>query len=119
MATETETTKIDFIPHWKKQDQCFIEEKIEMVDNRSGHKIMKNGKPVVKEWPHDKLPKSVMRIGLNRYQIRMSIIRHLTRPVSSVKRNLMITGNYHPSKFHFRYSTNSMHPWDEDFRSSG
>jgi hypothetical protein len=58
MATETQTKKvnpkIDFMPYWKKQDQCFIEEKIEMVDNRSGHKIMKNGEPVVKERPHDK-----------------------------------------------------------------
>ena len=53
-ATEKVNPKTDFMPHWKKQDQCFQEEQIEMVDNRSGHKLMKNGKPVVKEWPHDK-----------------------------------------------------------------
>ena len=32
MATDTETKKInpkiDFMPHWKKQDQCFHEDKI-------------------------------------------------------------------------------------------
>jgi len=58
MATETETKKvtpkIDFMPYWKKQDQCFEEEKIEVVDSMHGRKIMKNGKPVIKPWPHDK-----------------------------------------------------------------
>ena len=38
--------------------------------------------------------------------------------VSNVKRNLMITGNYHPSKFDFREGANSMHSRDEDLRSS-
>ena len=58
MATETITkkvnSKIDFMPHWKKQDKCFDEEEIEMADTRTGRRIMKNGKPVIKTWPHDK-----------------------------------------------------------------
>jgi len=41
------------MPHWKKQDQCFEEEKIEVTD-RDGRKLTKNGKPLVKAWPHDK-----------------------------------------------------------------
>jgi hypothetical protein len=44
----------EFMPHWKKQDQCFEDEKVEMIDSLHGHKIMKNGKPVIKAWPHDK-----------------------------------------------------------------
>jgi hypothetical protein len=40
--------------HWKAQDQCFEEEQIQLVDKLHGNKIMKNGKPVVKPWPHDK-----------------------------------------------------------------
>ncbi len=55
--TETETKitpKIDFMPNWKKQDQCFEDEKVEMIDSLHGHKILKNGKPVIKPWPHDK-----------------------------------------------------------------
>jgi hypothetical protein len=42
------------MPHWKKQDQCFEDEQVEMIDLLHGHKIMKNGKPVIKAWPHDK-----------------------------------------------------------------
>lgn len=44
----------EFMPHWKKQDQCFENEQVEMIDSLHGHKIMKNGKPVIKPWPHDK-----------------------------------------------------------------
>jgi hypothetical protein len=37
METETQTKKvnpkIDFMPNWKKQDQCFEEEQTEIVDN--------------------------------------------------------------------------------------
>jgi hypothetical protein len=47
-------THQDFMPHWKKQDQCFEEEQIEIVDLLHGKKITKNGKPVIKAWPHDK-----------------------------------------------------------------
>jgi hypothetical protein len=43
-----------FMPHWKKQDRCFEDEQVEMIDSLHGHKIMKNGKPVIKPWPHDK-----------------------------------------------------------------
>jgi hypothetical protein len=54
-TTETKLNpKIDFMPHWKRQDQCFEEEQTEIVDSVYGKKIMKNGKPVVKPWPHDK-----------------------------------------------------------------
>jgi hypothetical protein len=42
MATETETKKvnpkIDFMPYWKKQDQCFEQEQIELVDRTHGNK---------------------------------------------------------------------------------
>jgi hypothetical protein len=44
----------EFMPHWKKQDQIFEDEQVEMIDSLHGHKIMKNGKPVIKAWPHDK-----------------------------------------------------------------
>jgi hypothetical protein len=44
----------DFMPNWKKQDRCFEEEKVELVDPLHSTKIMKNGKPVIKAWPHDK-----------------------------------------------------------------
>jgi hypothetical protein len=44
----------EFMPHWKKQDKCFEDEQVEMIDSLHGHKIMKNGKPVIKAWPHDK-----------------------------------------------------------------
>lgn len=36
----------DFMPHWKKEDQCFEEEKIEVTD--------RNGKKTTKAYPHDK-----------------------------------------------------------------
>lgn len=45
---------IKSMPHRKKQDQCFEEEQVEMVDPLLGRKLMKNGKPVIKAWPHDK-----------------------------------------------------------------
>jgi hypothetical protein len=44
----------EFMPYWKKQDQCFEDEQVEMIDSLHGHKIMKNGKPVIQAWPHDK-----------------------------------------------------------------
>lgn len=42
------------MPHSEKQDKCFEDEQIEMVDTLHGRKIMKDGKPVIKAWPHDK-----------------------------------------------------------------
>ena len=47
-------TMEDFMPNWKKQDRCFEEEKVELVNPLHDTKIMKNGKPVIKAWPHDK-----------------------------------------------------------------
>jgi hypothetical protein len=47
-------TKIDFMPNWEKQEQCFEEEQIEVVDSLHNKRIMKNGKPVIKAYPHDK-----------------------------------------------------------------
>ena len=58
MATETVTKKlkpkIDFMPNWDKQEQCFEEEQTEVIDKLYNKRIMKNGKPVIKAWPHDK-----------------------------------------------------------------
>ena len=58
MATETVTKKlnpkIDFMPNWEKQEQCFEEEQTEVIDKLYNKTIMKNGKPVIKAWPHDK-----------------------------------------------------------------
>ena len=52
--TETKVThKIDFMPNWKKHDQCFEEEQIEVIDSVHGKRIIKNGKPVIKAWPPD------------------------------------------------------------------
>lgn len=42
-----------FMPNWKKQDQCFEDEQIEVTD-RDGRRLTQKGKPVVKPWPHDK-----------------------------------------------------------------
>jgi hypothetical protein len=42
-----------FMPHWKKQDQCFEEEHVEVTDY-NGRRVTKNSKPVIKAWPHDK-----------------------------------------------------------------
>ena len=53
-VTKKVNPKIDFMPNWKKQDQCFDEEQTEIVDTIYGKKITKNGKPVIKPWPHDK-----------------------------------------------------------------
>lgn len=36
----------DFVPHWKKQDQCFEDEKVELK--------VSNGKKITKPWPQDK-----------------------------------------------------------------
>jgi hypothetical protein len=36
----------EFMPHWKKQDKCFEDEQIEMIDTLYGRKIMKDGNPV-------------------------------------------------------------------------
>jgi hypothetical protein len=43
----------EFMPHWKKQDQCFEDEQIEVTD-REGRRVTQKGKPVIKAWPHDK-----------------------------------------------------------------
>jgi hypothetical protein len=47
MATETVTKKvtpkIDFMPNWDKQEQCFEEEQVEVVDSVHGKRIVKNG----------------------------------------------------------------------------
>lgn len=57
MATEAiikkVNPKIDFMPHWKKQERCFEEEQTEVTDY-SGRKVTNNGKAVIKPWPHDK-----------------------------------------------------------------
>jgi hypothetical protein len=44
----------EFMRHWKKQDQFYEDEQVEMVDTLHGRKLLKNGNPVVKAWPHDK-----------------------------------------------------------------
>ena len=52
----------EFMPHWKKQDQCFEDEQTEVIVNGYDnygvlhHKkqLDKNGKPLKKPWPHDK-----------------------------------------------------------------
>ena len=48
------------MPHWPKEDKCFEDEQVELVDKLHGKKLTKNGKPVVKAWPHDK---SMRQIG--------------------------------------------------------
>ena len=48
-TTETEIKldpKIDFMPHWKKEDKCFEDEKVEYKDNK--------GMKFTKPWLHDK-----------------------------------------------------------------
>ena len=43
------------MPHWEKQDQCFEEERIEVIDSVHKKRLLnKDGKPLVKPWPHDK-----------------------------------------------------------------
>ena len=62
-ATKKVNPKIEFIPHWKKQEQCFEEEQIEVTDYE-GRRVKKNGKPVMKVWPHDKqTAQSATKIG--------------------------------------------------------
>jgi hypothetical protein len=62
----------EFMPHWKKQDQCFEDEQVEMIDSLHGHKIMKNGKTVIKAWPHDKAQnRLITRIGWNKLSIQV------------------------------------------------
>ena len=51
-----------FMPHWKKQDQCFEDEQIEVIINgydnfgalRHKRQLDKDGKPLMKAYPHDK-----------------------------------------------------------------
>jgi len=38
-------THQDFMPHWKDEEKCFQDEKIEMKD--------KNGKKIFEPWPRD------------------------------------------------------------------
>jgi hypothetical protein len=38
----------------EEKDQCFEEEQTEVIDRLHGTKLMKNGKPVLKAWLHDK-----------------------------------------------------------------
>jgi hypothetical protein len=43
------------MPHWKKQEQCFEDEKIEVIDSvHKKRRVNKDGSPVIKPWPHDK-----------------------------------------------------------------
>ena len=50
------------MPHWKKQDQCFEDEQIEVIINgydnfgilRPKRHLDKDGKPLMKAYPHDK-----------------------------------------------------------------
>jgi hypothetical protein len=43
----------EFMPHWKKREKCFEDEPVGALDIHQ-QKIMKDGKPVTKPWPHDK-----------------------------------------------------------------
>ena len=47
------------MPHWPKEDKCFEDEQVQVVDSAFGKKIIKNGKPVLKAWPHDKSMRQV------------------------------------------------------------
>ena len=39
----------DFMPNWKKAEQCYEEEKIEVVDSFNRKRVMnKDGKPLIK-----------------------------------------------------------------------
>ena len=43
------------MPHWDKQEQCFEEEKIEVIDSVHKKRLLnKDGSPLMKCWPHDK-----------------------------------------------------------------
>ena len=43
------------MPYWKKQDQCFDEEQIEVIDSYHKRRLIdKDGKPIMKSYPHDK-----------------------------------------------------------------
>jgi hypothetical protein len=42
---EMNMTYEDFVPHWKKQNQCFEDEKVELK--------VSNGKKVTKPWSQD------------------------------------------------------------------
>ena len=50
------------MPHWKKQDQCFEDEQTEVIVNgydnfgvlRHKRQLDKDGKPLMKAYPHDK-----------------------------------------------------------------
>ena len=44
----------DYFPHLKKQDQCFEDEQTEVIDSLHHKRILKDGKPLVKAWPHNK-----------------------------------------------------------------
>lgn len=45
----------DFFPHIKKQEKCFEDEQIEVIDSYHKKRLLnKDGSPVVKPWPHDK-----------------------------------------------------------------
>ena len=44
----------ELMPHWKKADQCFEDEQTEVIDSLHHKRILKDGKPLVKAWPHDK-----------------------------------------------------------------
>ena len=52
----------EFMPHWKKQDQCFEDEQTEVIVNgydnygvlHHKRQLDKDGKPLMKAYPHDK-----------------------------------------------------------------
>ena len=45
----------EFMPNWKKEEQCFEEEQIEVIDSVHKKRLLtKDGKPLKKAWPRDK-----------------------------------------------------------------
>jgi hypothetical protein len=44
----------EFMPHWKKYEQCFEQEKVGMKDIHGRKKLDRDGKPEIAPWPHDK-----------------------------------------------------------------
>ena len=45
----------ELMPNFKKQDQIFEDEQIEVIDSVHKKRLLnKDGKPLMKAWPHDK-----------------------------------------------------------------
>ena len=50
----------EFMPYWKRQEECFEQEKVGAKDIHGRKKLDKDGKPEIIPWPHDK---PVVQIG--------------------------------------------------------